>query len=94
MERDFERLDQINRGKVALGKSFSLLVLMLATAFFGIFCFMPEQMALPTRFGVPVSIFMFVGLIVISLVISSLFVVCAEKNEIHAYDADVAEAVK
>jgi uncharacterized membrane protein (DUF485 family) len=63
---------------------------MLVAVFFGIFCFNPEIMAIQTRVEVPVSILMFVGLIAMSLVFSSLFVLCAEKNDSQLYHVDVA----
>jgi uncharacterized membrane protein (DUF485 family) len=90
LERGFEDGVQVNRGRVALAKYFSACIFMLVAVFFGIFCFNPEIMAVQTHVEVPVSILMFVGLIAMSLVFSSLFVLCAEKSDSQLYRVDVA----
>ena len=94
LERDCVERRVQARGNVALGKSFSLVALILVTAFFGIFCFSPEIMALPTRFDVSVGIVVFPTLILSLLLVSVLFEICPTRGEYEARLANVEEALE
>lgn len=80
LEGDFEALGQ-TKGKIALAKSFSTIIVMLVTAYFGLFCFTPEIMAVPTHLNLSVGLLLFPALILSCVVISVLFVFCAEKHD-------------
>jgi hypothetical protein len=94
MERDFGADVQIAKGRVALGKSFSFVSIMLVTTFFGFFCFLPEQMAVLTSYAINVSVLMFVGFILISMAVSLTFVVCAENSEGRVATVESCRVVK
>lgn len=67
--------------RIALAKGFSVLVLVLAALFFGVFCFAPERMGAATPFGVPLSILCVPGLILSAIAISGAFVWFARSND-------------
>ncbi|PXW24047.1 hypothetical protein [Paraburkholderia caballeronis] len=81
LDQGYDETDSAAHGRVALAKAFSVLVLLPASLFFGVFCFAPEQMSAATPFGVPVSIVSIPGLILVAIAISGAFVRFARAND-------------
>lgn len=81
LDQGYDETEGATHGRIALAKAFSVLVLLLAGMFFGVFCFASEQMSVATPFGVPLSIVSVPGLILAAIAISGAFVYFARAND-------------
>jgi hypothetical protein len=80
-DQEYAETASATRSRIALAKFFSFLVLVFASLFFGVFCFAPECMYVPTPLGVPLSIVSVPGLILLSIAVSGMFVCFARSND-------------